>query len=326
MSGHPQHPPAGRARADRPEVVQAAAQDHASAGDALPRPVRHRVHHRAGQALDAADPDREAHRGRRVPDRLPARRRGPDHHGRGAANASPATSSASCCSRSSTRRRSASSWPRGWLPRPGAAVGGIVFDNAPGRGGEGGRDDVILVRRETSPEDLPGMVASKGVLTTRGGKTSHAAVVARGMGMCAVVRRRVDHRPRRRAAGRRQGAQAWRRDRDRRRHRRGLRRRRAGGRLARDDLHRRRHRGRARGGRRRPGGARAGRRRAPPAVARRRRTPAAGARQRRQRRGRGAGTQARRRGHRPVPHRAPVPRRPAGPDRARGPLGDRRRA
>ncbi len=70
---------------------------------------------------------------------------------------------------------------------PGAAVGAIVFDNAQAAEEKAKGNRVILVRRETSPEDLPGMVDSVGVLTTRGGKTSHAAVVARGMGMCAVV-------------------------------------------------------------------------------------------------------------------------------------------
>ena len=47
-------------------------------------------------------------------------------------------------------------------------------------------NDVILVRRETNPDDLEGMVAAAGILTSRGGKTSHAAVVARGMGKTAV--------------------------------------------------------------------------------------------------------------------------------------------
>src|SRR5205823_5414277 len=47
-------------------------------------------------------------------------------------------------------------------------------------------EDVILVRRETNPDDLPGMIAAKGILTERGGKTSHAAVVARGMGKTCV--------------------------------------------------------------------------------------------------------------------------------------------
>ncbi|GAA3602979.1 pyruvate, phosphate dikinase [Marihabitans asiaticum] len=70
---------------------------------------------------------------------------------------------------------------------PGAAVGAVVFDNASAEAKKAEGVDVILVRRETSPEDLPGMIAAVGVLTARGGKTSHAAVVARGMGMCAVV-------------------------------------------------------------------------------------------------------------------------------------------
>src|SRR4029079_6173224 len=47
-------------------------------------------------------------------------------------------------------------------------------------------EDVILVRRETNPDDLAGMIAAKGILTSRGGKTSHAAVVARGMGKTCV--------------------------------------------------------------------------------------------------------------------------------------------
>ena len=71
---------------------------------------------------------------------------------------------------------------------PGAAAGKIVFtaDDAKrlGIGGKGER--VILVRLETTPEDIEGMVASQGVLTVRGGMTSHAAVVARGMGTCCV--------------------------------------------------------------------------------------------------------------------------------------------
>jgi pyruvate, orthophosphate dikinase len=66
---------------------------------------------------------------------------------------------------------------------PGAAVGAVVFDSA--HAVAAGRD-VILVRRETNPDDLPGMIAAKGILTSRGGKTSHAAVVARGMGRTCV--------------------------------------------------------------------------------------------------------------------------------------------
>ena len=71
---------------------------------------------------------------------------------------------------------------------PGAAAGRVYFTaedaKAAGIGGRGER--VILVRLETTPEDIEGMVASQGVLTVRGGMTSHAAVVARGMGTCCV--------------------------------------------------------------------------------------------------------------------------------------------
>ena len=69
---------------------------------------------------------------------------------------------------------------------PGAAVGRIAFDNAQATQLAADGVDVILVRRETNPDDLPGMVAAAGVLTARGGKTSHAAVVARGMGKTCV--------------------------------------------------------------------------------------------------------------------------------------------
>ena len=70
---------------------------------------------------------------------------------------------------------------------PGAAVGEIVLDNAQALERTAAGAHVILVRRETNPDDLQGMIVADGVLTARGGKTSHAAVVARGMGTCAVV-------------------------------------------------------------------------------------------------------------------------------------------
>ncbi len=69
---------------------------------------------------------------------------------------------------------------------PGAAVGAAVFDSKRAFDMSKAGKKVILVRRETSPDDLVGMVASQGILTSRGGKTSHAAVVARGMGKTAV--------------------------------------------------------------------------------------------------------------------------------------------
>ncbi|MEU4427735.1 pyruvate, phosphate dikinase [Actinoplanes sp. NPDC024001] len=79
-----------------------------------------------------------------------------------------------------------SSITRGIGASPGAAYGEVVFtaQRAVELAGEG--KQVILVRRETNPDDLPGMIAAQGILTSRGGKTSHAAVVARGMGKTCV--------------------------------------------------------------------------------------------------------------------------------------------
>jgi pyruvate,orthophosphate dikinase len=77
---------------------------------------------------------------------------------------------------------------RGLPASPGAAVGKVVFtaQHAVEQSGEKG-ERVILVREETSPEDIEGMAAAQGILTARGGMTSHAAVVGRGMGKCCVV-------------------------------------------------------------------------------------------------------------------------------------------
>jgi pyruvate, orthophosphate dikinase len=72
---------------------------------------------------------------------------------------------------------------------PGAAVGQIVFtaDAAVEMAGHGKNVNVVLVRAETTPEDIHGMEVAKGILTSRGGMTSHAAVVTRGMGKCCVA-------------------------------------------------------------------------------------------------------------------------------------------
>ncbi|MFH0860238.1 MAG: pyruvate, phosphate dikinase [Candidatus Altiarchaeota archaeon] len=76
---------------------------------------------------------------------------------------------------------------KGLPASPGAAVGKVVFnaDDAERLSGEG--EKVILVRTETSPEDIHGMAVAQGILTSRGGMTSHAAVVARGMGKCCIA-------------------------------------------------------------------------------------------------------------------------------------------
>lgn len=70
---------------------------------------------------------------------------------------------------------------------PGAACGKIAFTAEEATARVAGGEDVILVRLETSPEDIEGMNVAKGILTARGGLTSHAAVVARGMGRCCVT-------------------------------------------------------------------------------------------------------------------------------------------
>jgi len=75
---------------------------------------------------------------------------------------------------------------RGLPASPGAATGRIVFNAADAEAWVGRGEKIILVRKETSPEDIGGMHVSEGILTTRGGMTSHAAVVARGMGIPCV--------------------------------------------------------------------------------------------------------------------------------------------
>jgi pyruvate,orthophosphate dikinase len=83
---------------------------------------------------------------------------------------------------------------------PGAAVGRIVLDAETAVEWVGRGEAVILVREETNPDDLAGMAAARGTLTSRGGKTSHAAVVARGMGkpcVCGADELQVDHEARR---------------------------------------------------------------------------------------------------------------------------------
>ncbi len=75
---------------------------------------------------------------------------------------------------------------KGMNASPGAAVGRAAFDSHTAVEWAEAGDRVILVRRETNPDDLSGMVAAAGILTSRGGKTSHAAVVARGMGRTCV--------------------------------------------------------------------------------------------------------------------------------------------
>jgi len=83
--------------------------------------------------------------------------------------------------------KKAQSIARGLPASPGAACGRIYFTAEDSKAHNDKGEKVILVRQETSPEDIEGMVAAEGILTARGGMTSHAAVVARGMGKCCVA-------------------------------------------------------------------------------------------------------------------------------------------
>ncbi|MCB5955996.1 pyruvate, phosphate dikinase [Enterococcus sp. CWB-B31] len=76
---------------------------------------------------------------------------------------------------------------KGLPASPGAASGNIYFTAETAKAASERGEKVILVRQETSPEDIEGMVVSEGIVTSRGGMTSHAAVVARGMGVCCVA-------------------------------------------------------------------------------------------------------------------------------------------
>ena len=207
---------------------------------------------------------------------------------------------------------------------PGAASGRIVFDSAAATAWAARGERVILVRRETNPEDLEGMIAAVGVLTARGGKTSHAAVVARGMGKTCVcgadqleidatagtleVKGKILHEGDLISIDGSTGEVFA-----------G-----AGGvvdspvtKLLAVGLDE------ALVGVDEPDGRPAARRR-PPARPRRPGAPARGPRQRRQRAGRRTGPPPRGRGCGPVPYRAHVPRRPQGAARASHPGVDRR--
>ncbi|KIF70003.1 pyruvate phosphate dikinase [Streptomyces sp. AcH 505] len=93
---------------------------------------------------------------------------------------------------------------RGIAASPGAAVGKAVFDSYTAVKWSRSGEKVILIRRETNPDDLDGIIAAEGILTSRGGKTSHAAVVARGMGktcVCGAEELEVDTKARRLTVG-----------------------------------------------------------------------------------------------------------------------------
>ena len=110
--------------------------------------------------------------------------------GRGARPRHRRAASPGSCSRPSapptTRPKARRCSARAWAPRPAPPSARSCSTAGPRSRGPARGEDVVLVRRETTPDDLAGMIAAQGILTSRGGKTSHAAVVARGMGKTCV--------------------------------------------------------------------------------------------------------------------------------------------
>ena len=187
--GHP-HPRAARGAQDaHARGVPRARRDQGSARAALPRHAGHRVHGAGGTALHPADALRQADGGgggaHRGGDGRESEKRLDPGRPRSCGSSRPRCTS--CSSRRWTRAPATPSIATGLPATPAAAVGKVVFD--PERAVEMAlrEEAVILVRAETSPEDVAGMHAAQGVLTSRGGLTSHAAVVARGWGKCCVV-------------------------------------------------------------------------------------------------------------------------------------------
>ena len=246
-----------------------------------------------GQPVHAADALREAHRRGRRQDRRRHGRGRADHARKKPSRASSRRRSNSCCAIASSPTRGAtqSRLTKGLNASPGAAIGRAVFDADDAVAWAARGERVVLVRAETSPDDFHGMAVAQGIVTARGGATSHAAVVARQIGKPCVAgcssllvdpaaksARTVDSAQLHR--GRRLAQRRW-------HDRRGLHR------CACDGLWPLRGSAEACADSRLGGSA----------------PPHGSVDQRRQTRGSGAGAPLRRAGDRPLPHRAHVPRR-----------------
>ncbi len=162
-----------------------ARQDRRAARGALPRHAGPRVHGRAREVLDPADARRQAHRQGGAQGRRRHGGGGPDH-ARGGGRPRRAGSADQLLHPTLDPKAERTLIARGLPASPGAATGEIVFTAEEAERLKTEGRELILVRTETSPEDINGMVAAIGVLTARGGMTSHAAVVARGMGKPCV--------------------------------------------------------------------------------------------------------------------------------------------
>ena len=177
--------PISELKKELPKVYDEFASIAGSAGKTLSRHAGLRIHHRARQALDAANAHRQTQRrgGGAHCGRDGWRETNRSRHG-GAARYTRTTRSTAASNRRSENQSDCAG--DGLPASPGAAQGQVVFspDEAEELAREGAK--VVLVRQETSPDDFHGMVAAQAIVTARGGMTSHAAVVARGMGKTCV--------------------------------------------------------------------------------------------------------------------------------------------
>ena len=186
MAGIRNTVPLQRAGAARQAQLRRAAAHHGHAGGALPRPVRHRVHHRARQAVDAADPGRQAHRRGRVRHRRAARRRGRDRPRRGAAPGHRRAARPADVPALRPDRRPEAARPR---RRRLARRGRRHRSSSPPPGPSSGRRG--RAGHPGPPGDQPGRPARHDRRAghphqPRRQDQSHAAVVARGMGKTCV--------------------------------------------------------------------------------------------------------------------------------------------
>ena len=182
-----QHARHRRARGRDARGARAADGDPQRAREALQGHAGHGVHDRGRAAVHAADAQRQAPRPGRRPLRVRRRRRGPAVQGGGAGHDRRRRRSTRSCTRRSTPRPTSRCWPAASAPR--RARPRARSCSPPRRRWQAEQDgrDVILVRPFTEADDVAGFHAAKGILTSEGGKASHAALVARGMGRPAVV-------------------------------------------------------------------------------------------------------------------------------------------
>ena len=178
-------PAAEHGRGDARDLCRVGAGVRPARG-ALPRHAGHRIHRRARQTVDAADAVGQAHRvSAALKIAVDMANEGLITEEEAVARVDPAALD-QLLHPTLDPKAARDVLTRGLPASPGAASGVAVFDSETAQSRAELGEAVILVRTETSPEDIHGMHAAKGILTARGGMTSHAAVVARGMGRPCV--------------------------------------------------------------------------------------------------------------------------------------------